>query len=129
MNQRFFILNVMLICMSYSSFSQAPLAALNPNAEHDMIDGFYQRSVNVKVPDSVFTILKNYAYNRGLAVSSVLKNELTLRILYNNDIPEEKRIQVCNFILRTTKDENAYIPLFLVQNIKSGLTIQNKRKD
>lgn len=127
MNKFLLILLFMCIILVKPSHAQAPLAAANPNYLHDKLEGMYSKSANVKLPDSVYTILKNYAFNKGLPQAAVLKNDLVVKVLYNETLSLEDRIFYADFLLKPSKEKIPYIPIFLLEGLRTNLLSKLKK--
>jgi len=127
MNKKIYTCLIVFFILVKASFAQAPLAATNPNFLHDKLEGLYSKSATVKLPDSVYTILKNYAFNTGLPQAAVLKNDLCIQVLYNPNLTIEDRIFYADFLLRPTKEPIPYIPMFLLESFRANLVSQIKK--
>ena len=96
------------------SYSQAPLAAAtNPNFVHDKIQGYFEQSDNVKLPDSIITIFKRYAHTTNRFEPMVLKHTRHFQVLCNDNLPIADRIYACKFFIENNKPYNP-IPPFLL---------------
>ena len=81
----------------------------------------YIKSADYQLPDSVYTILKEYAFKNGFSEKLVLKHDLLLKMIYNTSLTKEERILSCDMILKQYNITNAIIPIYLVTNMKNTL--------
>ncbi len=122
MNRKLLLLLFVLIFTLNKIFSQTPLGAANPNFVHDKITEFYTKSVDVKLPDSVYTILKNYAHNKNFNEFSVLRNDYMFKVLYNKNISIEDRLYACNFFIKSNMTETySYVPIYFLKALQLDL--------
>ncbi len=122
MNRKLLLLFIVsIVCLS-KVFSQAPLAASNPNYVHDKITDFYVKSADIKLPDSVYRILKDYARNKNYKEVAVLRNDGIIKIFYNKNISLDDRLYACNFFIKAnTSDPYPYVPLYFLKAIQLEL--------
>ena len=123
---KFFLLLFSVFTSTYI-FAQKP--AVNPNEEHDKFIELYQKSAAVVLPDSVYRILKDYAFTKGYSEALVLKNEYLIKIIYNSDLTNKERIYACNKMMNdATLEKEVYFPVFLFKNMKEKLEKNGSRK-
>ncbi len=127
MNKRFFLFLLTTSIITTTVFSQAPLAATNPNFEHDKMMGYYLQSQEVKLPDSIYTILKNYAFNKSLKEAAVLRNDYVFKVLFNKNLSTTDKLFACNFFIKANSDPYPYVPVFLLKSIQADLIELNKK--
>ena len=122
MSKKLLTLFIISILVLNKSYCQAPLGAANPNFVHDKITDFYTKSVEVKLPDSVYTILKNYARNKNYNEFSVLRNDYVFKVLYNKNISIGDRLYACNFFIKSNITETySYVPIYFLKALQLDL--------
>lgn len=118
---------VFLMFGYYNSFSQTSKNSTNTTNDHDKMLEFYLKSQDVKLPDSVYVILKNYAFNRSLKEASVLRNDYVFKVLYNTKISIEDKFFACDFFIKANSGPYPYVPIFFLKSIQLDLLALNKK--
>lgn len=108
------------IIYSSPSFAQSAAQA-EENAKAQRMTRIYIKSADYPLPDSVYAILKEYAFKRGLSEKLVLKHDLLLKMIYNTSLTKEERILSCDMLLTQYSAQDAIIPMYLVTNMKKTL--------
>lgn len=104
------------------SYSQAPLAASNPNFLHDKLVDMNVKSYNtVSLPDSVTQILINYARNKNLEYQLVLRNSFMFKTLYNERLPVVDRLFACRHYITANSGIESYVPVFFLKQLELAL--------
>ncbi len=122
------ILSFVFLMFCYcSSFSQSSQTSINTTNEHDKMLDFYLKSQDVKLPDSIYVILKNYAFNKSLKEVSVLRNDYVFKVLYNSKISIADKLFACDFFIKANSGPYPYVPVFLLKSIQLDLLALNKK--
>ncbi len=81
-----------------------------------------QKSGNIILPDSIYTILKKYALKNNLNEASVLKNSIILYALFNNAISKQERLEYVDFVISFFSVEKLpMLPIELLKDFKNWL--------
>ncbi len=105
------------------SYSQAPLAAANPNFVHDKLVDLTLKSQNsVSLPDSVTQILINYARNKSIPYQLVLRNSYMFKVLYNENLSIEDRLFGCKYYILANSGVEQHAPLYFLKELEASLT-------
>jgi hypothetical protein len=110
------------------SYGQVPLGATNPNFVHDKMTAFYLQSEDVKLPDSIHRILKDFAYIKGKKEISVLRNDYMFKVLLNKSITIEDRLFACSFYIKANEEPYATVPMYLLKDIQLYLIAKSKTR-
>lgn len=105
------------------SYSQAPLAAAsNPNYIHDKLTELYAGSFyKSEVPDSVYTILKNFARNKHIDENIVLRNIYMFKVLYYEGFTIDDRLFAVKQYIKANNGIYEYAPLYFLKEIEATL--------
>ncbi len=105
------------------SYSQAPLAATNPNFVHDKLVDLTIKSQNsVSLPDSVTQILINYARNKSIPYQLVLRNSYMFKVLYNENLSIDDRLFGCKYYILANSGVEQHAPLYFLKELEASLT-------
>jgi hypothetical protein len=85
---------------------------------NDKFSTMFNFSANTKLPDSVTTILINYAKNKNLSLQTVLKQQFKLKMIYDERNAKEDRLLLCEQYIKECYAYETYMPLFLIQDVK-----------
>jgi hypothetical protein len=111
----------------FTTFCLAQSAAtLEVKELYEKMTNFYIGSQDVKLPDSVYRILKDYAFTRGLRESSVLRNDYVFKVLYNEALSIDERLFACDFYIKANNTPYPYIPHFFLLETRKYLSSKNK---
>ncbi len=128
MNKKFLHLFIISFLLLKLSFGQTPLEATSPNFVHDKMTEFYLQSDDVKLPDSINRILKNFAYTRGKNEAAVLRNNYMFKVLYNTTLTIEDRLFACNFYIKANEEPYTTVPMYLLKDIQLYLIDKSKTR-
>ena len=103
------------------SYSQAPLAATNPNFVHDKITNLSIISQKVQLPDSVYRILKEFAILKNKNIGSVTRSDYMFKVLYNKDLSTEDKLFACRFYINANSGQFEHVPLYFLKHIELKL--------
>lgn len=117
------------VCLVFHSATAQNAAQSAVNSDHDKFIGLYQKSVAVALPDSVYNILKNFAFVKSYPESTVLKNEYMLKVIYNNELSISDRLYACDFLSKQYAAPQSYVPVFLIDEMKNSLILKAKSND
>jgi hypothetical protein len=106
---------------SVTVYSQVKNESAIQNAYAQKMSDMFAKSKDVVLPDSVYTILKNIAFNTGISEKLAVKQAYILKMIYNTSFSKEDRILACDHILRYYSSPGNIIPLFLVTEMKNKL--------
>jgi hypothetical protein len=125
MKQKILLTAILFICFTTFSFAQSA-ATLEVYELHKKITDFNAESQNVKLPDSVYRILKDYAFTKGLKESSVLKNDYLFKVLYNEALSIDDRLFACDFYIKANNTPYPYVPHFFLLETRKYLSSKTK---
>ena len=104
-----------------TSNAQTYEETLEADRKAQKLTEMYVKSANVKLPDSVYTILKDFALKNNKSEALVLKQEFLLKMIYNTDLSIEDRILACDSIIKQYNRNKTKGPLTLVISNKIKL--------
>lgn len=111
-----------------TSYAQAPLAAVsNPNFVHDKLTNMHNVSLDVKVPDSIYTIIKNFAHNRNIDENSALREIYMFKILFNENLSVDERLYAATYFVQVNFGTREYTPSFLLKQLQNSLTLRKNK--
>jgi hypothetical protein len=125
MKQKILLTATLLICFTIFSFAQSE-ATLKVYELHKKMTNFIAESQDVKLPDSVYRILKDYAFTRGLREAAVLRNDYVFKVLYNEALSVEDRLFACDFYIQANNNPYPYTPHFFLLETRKYLSSKNK---
>lgn len=85
---------------------------------NDKFSIMFNFSSNIKLPDSVKTILINYAKNKNLDIQTTLKQQYKLKMIYDVRNNKEDRLYLCDAFIKECNMHETYMPVFLIQDVK-----------
>lgn len=122
MKKSFLLLCLFFAFFSNLSYSQAPLAATNPNFVHDKLVDLTIKSQNsVSLPDSVTQILINYARNKSIPYQLVLRNSYMFKVLYNENLSIDDRLFGCKYYILANSGIEQHAPLYFLKELEASL--------
>jgi hypothetical protein len=127
MNKKLLLLLISIILLKLS-YGQNSLEKANPNFIHDKMTEFYLQSEDVKLPDSIHRILKDFAYMKGKKEISVLRNDYMFKVLLNKNLTINDRLFACNFYIKANEEPYAAVPMYLLKDIQVYLIAKSKTK-
>jgi hypothetical protein len=119
---KFFILFILFSCF-YCYDSNAQNNSLTNSDRYTIIFG---KSDAVRLPDSITIKLKEFALKNKYEEIFVMKNATLLKPLFNNSLSMEDRIYAADYLLALYNKPMSYIPLYLIEEIKSTIVLHNK---
>ena len=89
------------------------------------------KSDQTLIPDSIITILKDYAFRNQHILNNVLKNKIVFSVLYNPEISISEKIESLDYLMDLYNYPSAMIPMLLLKNLKQHFLsiIQTKNHD
>jgi hypothetical protein len=114
-----------LICC-LSSKAQTYEQTLEEDKKSQKLTEMYVKSAVVILPDSVYTILKDFAINNNRPINLVMKQQFLLKMIYNTNLSKEERLIACNNLIKQYSGIEPVGPIFLVNNMKTYLLSNNK---
>lgn len=127
----FFLVLIILYC--FSSFAQPSSTTLiSPLMEIPAATKFrnlYNKSDQSLIPDSITTILKEYAFRNQLIITNVLKNKTVFSVLYNPNISLLEKIESIDYLMDLYNVPSSMIPLILLKNLKLQFLSIKQTKD
>ena len=122
MKKSFLLLCLFFAFFSNLSYSQAPLAATNPNFVHDKLTDLTIKSQSsVSLPDSVTQILINYARNKSIPYQLVLRNSYMFKVLYNENLSIDDRLFGCKYYILANSGVEQHAPLYFLKELEASL--------
>ncbi|MEJ7611662.1 MAG: hypothetical protein WKF88_10835 [Ferruginibacter sp.] len=115
---------VLLALYSAPAFSQTGTTHEEQNRYAQKLTSIFNKSSEIVLPDSVYRILKDYAFTTGQQEALILKQAYIVKMVYNTEVSREDRLMVCDELIRQNSRPGAGIPVFLFQNMKTLLTSQ-----
>lgn len=122
MKKRLFACTILLFIFSIKSFAQTNEQSIENDKKAQRLTNIYVKSANVVLPDSVYTILKEFAKNKNLPIDRVMKQQYGLKMIYNTALSIEERLLACQLLTSIYSGIEPVGPLFLVNNMKKMLT-------
>lgn len=116
---------VLLALFSVPAFCQTQQSLVEQDLHAQKLTAIYTKSSEVILPDSVYRILKNFAFTTGQQEALILKQAYIVKMVYNTQLSKADRLMVCDELIRQNSRPGAGIPVFLIQNMKNLLTSQN----
>ena len=74
MKKEILVITIVLFFLSKSTSAQTTEQSIENDKKAQKLTEMYVKSAEVVLPDSVYTILKNFANNRNLPINAVFKD-------------------------------------------------------
>lgn len=127
----FFIGFIVFYCLN--TFGQtSSTIPVNPLMEIPAATKFrslLNKSDQTLIPDSITTILKEYAFRNQHSLNNVLKNKFVLSVLYNPEISVQEKIESLDYLMDLYNYPAAMIPMLLLKNLKQYFLSINQTKN
>lgn len=123
MNNKIMMMTIATMLFASVSFAQTlnEVDVAKINADHDRMITLIQKSEKLPVPEYVTEELKKFAKQKGYNEQSVLRNYMLLCPIYNTDLTADDRLFACKMATKACTNENAYIPISLVNKLKDEI--------
>ncbi len=122
MKRKFYLIFLLATTISFSSVGQTsstiPIAPLMEIPAATKFRNLLNKSDKTLIPDSITTILKEYAFRNQHSLNNVLKNKFVLSVLYNPEISVQEKIESLDYLMDLYNYPSAMIPMLLLKNLK-----------
>ncbi len=110
------------------SYGQTTFENSSADAIHDKVTALYIQSAEVKLPDSVHRILKDFAFMSGRNQASVLRSDYMFKVLLNDNLSIEDRLFASKYYIRVNEAPYTVVPMYLLKNYQLQLLAKSKIK-
>lgn len=127
----FFIGFIIFYCLSTyaQNSSTTPVAPLMEIPAATKFRNLLNKSDKTLIPDSITTILKEYAFRNQHSLNNVLKNKFVFSVLYNPEISVQEKIESLDYLMDLYNYPSAMIPMLLLKNLKQHFLSINQTKN